>query len=813
MRIISLLVFILIAKCSQSQALVYGREGRSIVFTTLGGQLSTASLHKIRVTPYGNHIVRIQVVRGNEDFFPDNHYEMVESHQWPGELSIKELSAKMNMSTNGKGLGITIDKNDLTLAFSRPGMTGPMLVEKEQVSWEEDTIRVKFKYDAAEHFTGVGHGYFAREESIDLKGKLINRNYGNEHHQQAPLIVPYYLSSKGYGVFLNSTFPNEFNFGKNNSYEFSISGDGRMDYFIIAGPAFADILDRYTKLTGRPRLPLKSFFGLALSDKGNDHNSTEPSDEQWWKDKITAHRKAGFPLDHIVNDNRWRAGGGQRCVSYFDWDRTRYPDPAEYARWVKFNGLITTLDFNRCIAVQSDGWKPSFNLPETKGIEFNTSAPDLTIKEVRDWFWNLAWKKSLNPDLHFPGDALWIDEFDEMGKAPVTMKFENGTTWQEMKNYWFFLVAKALVQEGWDKNFAGTKRPFVWVRGMTAGAQRYATLWSGDITCTYTDMEKQVRGMQLAGLSGFPFWGHDAGGFYLDNSKSEPNDTLYRQWAMAFGSFTPFWKPHGVGLSRWPLDRGDSAKADALLYSEMRYRLIPYIYSYARLANRTGVPIARAMVIGRENDPLAWRSDLQYMWGEEFLVAPNCSNGKNVSVWLPKGEWFDFWTNKKINGGNVIEFPAPIGKLPLFVKAGSIVPMVNYAQSTAFIHDDSLTLHVYTGKDASFNLYEDDGYTENYSSGNEQRNTAINFNQATFTLNIFPVQGSFKNASKERRYIVEFHGSDKPFNVSVNGVVFKTMGNQKQEKGVLWSEKNKILTVIIPRSPVTMKLTIKRTNQ
>src|SRR6185503_12534237 len=177
----------------------------------------------------------------------------------------------------------------------------------------------------------------------------------------------------------------------------------------------------------------------------------------------------------------------------------------------------------------------------------------------------------------------------------LDMRFENGSNWQEMRNYWFFLIAKALVQRGWDKSFKGSKRPFVWVRGMTAGAQRYATLWSGDIKSTYADMQTQVRGMQLSGLSGFPFWGHDAGGFYLDNTS--PNDSIYRQWSMAFGSFTPFWKPHGVGRSRWPLDRSEIVKQDAKLYCELRYRLIPYIYSYAHVANQTGMPMARAMVL------------------------------------------------------------------------------------------------------------------------------------------------------------------------------------------------------------------------
>ncbi len=794
--------------CEAQTDITYIQEGKSIIFTDSQGQ-------RLRLSPYGQSIIRVQEVRKNENFFPDDRYEIVESHQ-QGKLILTEENSFFRVTTNlMDGISVMVNKTSMHLSFYNNGDPVPFLKEKEGIVWKKDTIRSSFSYDKDEHFTGLGHSYLGREASIDLRGRQVSRNYGTEHGQQAPLIVPFYLSNKGYGIFLNSTFPNLFNFGEKGNYEFSIQGDGRMDYFLIFGPDFSKIIDLYTQLTGRPRFPLKSFFGLALSDKGNDHISPDPSDELWWKKKITEHRNAGYPLDHIVNDNRWRAGGGQRCLSYFDWDSIRYPNPHEYAQWVKSNGLIVTLDFNRCIAVQSEGWKPTYNLPQNKGIEFNTSAPDFTKKEVRDWFWNLMWSKSLNPALGYPGDALWIDEFDEMGKAPVTMKFENGTTWQEMRNYWFFLISKSLVQDGWDKSFKGTKRPFVWVRGMTAGAQRYATLWSGDINSTYADMKTQVRSMQLAGLSGFPFWGHDAGGFHDGESKDTPNDSMYSQWSMAFGSFTPFWKPHGVGKTRWPVDRSSSAQTDAKLYSEIRYKLIPYIYTYAHLANETGMPIARAMVIDYQDDSLAWKSDLQYMWGSELLVAPNCSDSNNVTVWLPKGVWFDFWNDEQITGNRKINYPAPIGKLPLFVRGGSIIPMANYALSTAFIHNDSLTFHVYPGNDATFTLYEDDGVTEAYRYKNEKRTTAVSFNQSSFTFRIEAAFGDFNNAPEQRAYQIIFHGVNNPVTFEVNGQNIKTTPPPQQKSTVetmsIWDAKKKTLSVFIPRTTVAKSLVIKRT--
>jgi alpha-D-xyloside xylohydrolase len=783
----------------------HAEQGRSMILTGEKGE-------RLRLTPYGDFIVRVQAVRRGEEFFDDDRYEMVEPHRWPGFLTLVEEPNTIRLTTNSaEGVIARVSKAPMRISFSQTGDRAPFLQELEGIGWRADTIRASFRFDPNEHFTGLGHGYYAREEKLDLRGEVVRRNYGTEHGQQAPLLVPFFLSSKGYGVFLNSTFPNTFDFGKDGLYEFSIAGDGRMDYFVILGPGFRQILDRYTQLTGRPRLPPRAIFGLALSDKGNDHTSPAPSDESWWKAKIAEHRKAGFPLDHIVNDNRWRAGGGTRCESFFDWDPTRYPDPAEYERWILAQGLITTLDFNRCIASRSDLWNPSFNIPRSDSIDFGHSAPDFTRKEVRAWFWNLMWRKSLNPALAFPGDALWIDEFDEMGKTPVSMVCGNGRTWREMRNYWFFLIAKSLVQEGWDTDFHGTKRPFVWVRGMTAGGQRYATLWSGDIKPTYADMRRQVRGMQLAGLSGFPFWGHDAGGFYDWEGKKGPDDAMYRQWSMAFGSFTPFWKPHGVGQSRWPLDRSPEAQNTARLFCALRYSLMPYTYTYAHDASASGLPLARAMVVEHQNDPLAWKYDLQYMWGDRILVAPNCSDGDSVNVWLPGGVWFDLWSEARLEGNRVITVDAPTGYLPLFVKAGSIIPMAPAAMSTAFMRNDSLTIHVFPGRDAEFVLYEDDGRTEAYRGAGGSRSTTMSYVESTRSLTIAPATGHYEGEPGHRVLRIDFHGYAKPVCFEVNGVLMKQLPQKTAttgpEEGTLWEAG--VMSVFLKPLLVTSGLSIR----
>ncbi|MEW7292138.1 glycoside hydrolase family 31 protein [Aquimarina sp. 2304DJ70-9] len=736
---------------------------------------------KLRLTPYGDKMIRAQYAIPMDDFFDDDHYEMVTSHNWSGELILEEGKDTYEVSMAGEpSLTLYINKKTLALDYQFDGKS--ILKENSSFTATEKDLKISFVNDSSEHFTGLGHSYFGRAESIDLKGKSHARNYGSHEQEQAPLIVPFYLSSKGYGIFLNSTFENYFNFGEDKKHEFGINTygfKGQMDYFFILGPSIKEVLQQYVSLTGKPRLPQKSIFGLQLSDKGHDHNSSTPSDEQWWKNTIKKHKTAGFPLDHVVNDNRWRAGGGKRCESYIEWDKGRYPNPQSYKKWLDDQGLTMTIDFNRCIGQYSEGWKPSFNIPVTDSINFKESAPDLTNADFRKWFWDVFYQKSLDPKLKYPGDGLWIDEFDEMGHAPKDMVLANGRSSAEMRNYWFFLIAKALVQEGWDRQIGEDKRPYVWVRGMTAGAQRYATLWSGDILPNHTDMKLQIRGMQLAGLSGFPFWGHDAGGFYDWDKKTGPDEQLYQQWAMAMGAFSPIWKPHGMGSSRWPLDRSDQSQQVAKKYSDLRYSLMPYTYTYAYQAHETGIPLVRAMILDYGTNEKAWTYDLQYLWGEHMLIAPSSTKDNIVDLWLPEGGWYDFWSEQFYAKETKLSYNTLHNEYPIYIKAGAIIPMTPPAISMTDIKENELTIHVYTGADGEFTLYEDDGTSEKYRTKNENRKTMFTYDNTLKKFAIQPSKGGFEGANSSRIYTLVIHGLANTESVKINGSISNNINFQK----------------------------------
>lgn len=702
----------------------------------------------LRVSWYGDAIVRLQTAHDGEPFLPDDHYEMVETHGWPGDTRIDVTDEFVFMRS--ARMRIAIDRNTLATRFYQGDGAMPILQEQAGARRADRARIVRFEPRSGERFTGLGHGFFARATSIELTGDVIERNYGSAPGEQAPLIVPFYLSSLGYGVFLNSTFPNRFAMNAGGDYSMAIDTygfDGQLDYFFIAGPKLTDVLDRYTQLTGRPRLPMTAMFGLQLSDKAHDHSSATPSDERWWQAKIAAHREAGLPLDHVVNDNRWRAAGGKRCESKLEWDRSRYPDPRSWKQWLDKRGLVTSIDFNRCIASHSDGWQPAFNLPPIDNIEFADSAPDLSNADFRRWFWQIFYEKSLDPALAYPGDALWIDEFDEQGAAPMDIILANGRSFAEMRNYWFFLIAKALIADGWDKSDI-RRRPFVWVRGMTAGAQRYATLWSGDIKPNDEDMAAQVRAMQLAGLAGFPFWGHDAGGFFDWDKGVGPDESLYRRWAIALGSFAPIWKPHGMGASRWPLDRSPQSLDTARTFARLRYELMPYLYSVAHGAADTGMPIARAMLLEYPEHDEAWQHDLQYLFGPDLLVVPRVGGARTLA-WLPAGRWYSIWDARHYAGDQVLDLSDDAPVMPVLARAGAVIPKRDYVPSTAFIDKTRLTIDVYTGADGEFRLVEDDDRTEDYRMG-ERRITWLRYDDRAKALTIEAAEGSYADAPDYR---------------------------------------------------------------
>ncbi|MET9552653.1 TIM-barrel domain-containing protein [Streptomyces sp. NPDC006645] len=813
-------------------------EGRSVTVTTETGQ-------RLRLTAYGDQMIRVRAVRSGESFFSDTRYEMVEPRNHTamgGSLSLTVTGDTLELRTGAaNGLRVVLRRKPLRLEFySRSD--GALLAKEDTargIVWSgtnQSVVSEVFASPSAEErFLKAGHGTLGRSPRIDRTGDTVSHNYADASatnpDNQAPGIVPLYLSSKGYGVFFNTTFDTTFSFGGNGGYGFSAdahdAGGARpqLDYFLINGPRFVQLLDRYTQLTGRPRLPRRSIFGLHMSDK----NFAGVSDQNWWREKIGRHRDAGFPFDHQVNDNRWREGSGSWSGSWFEFSADRWPDPAGYRKWADDNGVTVTLDYNRNNSNEMAGWRGgpppgfSFAAADLRNVKESNAVPDWSNPDARAWVWKVFWDKALDPSLGHPGDGLWIDETDDLHTIPYTARTADGRTWAEARNAYFLNLHKGVGEEGWDPSGAGhigsAKRPWTWSRGATAGQQRYGHYWTGDISQTYDEMRAQIRGMQTAGLGGFPFANIDGGGFGEGGTVS---DAFYRNWPVAWSSLSPIWRPHssasteehGKKASRWPLDQSAQAQADFRRYGQLRYRLMPYIYTLAHQAAATGLPMARAMVLDYQDRPRAYSRDLQYLWGPSLLVAPITSDGAGVqNVWLPAGtRWYDFWTEAQHSGSDTgdLSHTARTGETPLFVRAGAILPGYPYAQSTAYLTGRQLELDVYTGADGAFEVIEDDGVSEAYRTDGRTSVTRLTFTDASTRVVVAHPRGTYEGAPGERRYVIRLHGLSAPVGMRVNGggtlPAFTSEAAallSENGTGCVWNAETEILSIVTAEIPVS----------
>ena len=266
------------------------------------------------------------------------------------------------------------------------------------------------------------------------------------------------------------------------------------------------------------------------------------------------------------------------------------------------------------------------------------------------------------------------------------------------------------------------KRVTILTRSAFPGQQRFATInWSGDIGWSWDTYKRQIVAGLNYNLTGMPFWTTDIGGFFRpgrDQYTDEKYHEILTRW-FQWGAFNPVFRSHGYQTETEPWKYGEKVESNMRKMLNLRYRLIPYIYSEAWKITHDNSTMMRPLLMDFKNDPQAIDQAFQYMFGKYILVAPITEPGvKDWNVYLPKGQnWFDFWTNQSYSGGNTISTPAPLDLIPLFIKEGSIIPMGNLIQHTQSVQD-TLEIRIYTGKNASFKLYNDEGDNYNYEKGN-----------------------------------------------------------------------------------------------
>ncbi|MEJ5201990.1 MAG: TIM-barrel domain-containing protein, partial [Anaerolineales bacterium] len=472
--------------------------------------------------------------------------------------------------------------------------------------------------------------------------------------------IPFFMSTRGYGMFINTSFPVTVRIGDLTAAALSLIVDyaPMLDTYLIYGPTLKQILKRYTQITGDPQMPPKWSFGHWM---GRITYTSQEEVERTARE-LRAHR---IPTDVMHIDTGWF-----KTINNCDleFDPVRFPDPAGMTARLKEMGFHLSLWQTCNIPVNNSLY---LELKDIKGLvlreqgvpynrpgyEDDCGMPDLTNPEV------VAFLQEKYRKLFRQGVSAIKVDFGE-GAPPdgVYHRFPS----RAMRCLYPLLYNKLVFEV--SEEFFGKGNALIWARSAWAGSQRYPLHWSGDGSATWRDLPCTLRSGLSLGLSGFVFWSHDIGGFI-----GNPTPELYSRWVQ-LAAFTSHARAHGEP-PREPWYYGERAEAIYRRYMELRYRLIPYIYSQAVECVRQSLPMLRALVLEFQDDPTVATIEDEYLFGDSFLVAPIMTPSNERMVYLPEGQWIDYWSKRVVPGNRWLKVKAPLEKLPLWVRAGSIIPM------------------------------------------------------------------------------------------------------------------------------------------
>jgi len=597
-------------------------------------------------------------------------------------------------------------------------------------------------YGLGQHQAGVWN---YRGEAVDISQD--NTNIG----------IPFFLSSKGYGIFWNNASRSRFNNRFLSALYLSSEAADEMDYYFLYGPEFDHIIGGYRELTGAPPLFGKWAYGFWQSK--NKYNTQEEL-------LAVAHkyRQLRIPADCLVQDWFWWNTMGEPV-----FDKARYSDPpgmVEDLHKNHFHLMISVWPYFRSgTKTYDDMDKRGFFIDKTKVAAFHPAGMalyDAFNPEARKFYWNLMDQALFKIGV----DAWWLDTTepeteDRETNVLVTSKtfLGNGARYANA----YPLMTTEGVYQG-QRGETDKKRVFILSRSAFAGGQRNAAaVWSGDVNSDWMFFKKQIPAGLNYSVSGLPYWTTDIGGFVSGNPGDPGYRELFMRW-FQFGVFNPILRVHGTRSTNqnelWSY--GTEAQKILASYDTLRYRLLPYIYSLAWMGTSQGYTPMRGLIMDFRTDEHSAAISDQFMFGPAFLVNPVTDPGVDSRrVYLPKAKWHDFWRGSSVEGSRMVDASAPIDKLPLFVRAGSIVPMGPEKEWSTEKPEDPIELRVYRGADGDFTLYEDENDGYNYEKG-VYATIPLHWDDAKQTLTIGERKGTFPGMLMERRlqivFVRENHG-------------------------------------------------------
>ena len=514
-----------------------------------------------------------------------------------------------------------------------------------------------------------------------------------------------------------------------------------VDYTLFIGTA-DEAIAAYRDLTGEvPMLPQWAF--------GYVHCRERYKSQKELLENAATFRQRNLPIDLIVQDWQYWGKYGWNAMRF---DEAHYPDPAammDSLHRMNMHLMLSVwskVDPNSEVGHQMT--EKGYYIPKTSWIDFFN--PDAAA-----FYWKNFSERLLKP---YGIDAWWQDATEPENDDLVGRRVNNQTIPGEVfRNVYPLLVSKT-VYEG-CRNDAPERRNMIFTRSAFPGIQRYGSVfWSGDVGNDWETLRRQiVSGLGLVS-TGLPWWTYDAGGFFRPGNQYNNPDYIecMLRWIQA-GTFLPLMRVHGYMSDTEPWRYGKEAEQIIAKYLEIRYRLLPYIYSEAARVSYDGSTLMRPLVFDFPDDEEALKQDVEYMFGPSLLIHPVVEKGASTyKSYLPESAsgWYDFWTGKQYAGKQYVETSVNLESMPVFIKGGSILPWGPAKQYSAEKSDEPLALRIYPGADATFCLYEDEGTNHNYESGAYSQ-IPITWDEAKQTLTIGKRQGSFEGMQKKRTFTIE----------------------------------------------------------
>lgn len=578
-----------------------------------------------------------------------------------------------------------------------------------------------------ESIYGLGEHFGPMNRVGDTLRLWISEGVGNSTGRVYKT-VPFYVSTRGYGVFYNHIHPMTFWVGSKEKSKVQVAvEEKKLDYYLFTGN-IKDVLNSYTSLTGRSPVPPKFSFGTWISRMSY-------LSQQEIIDVANTLREKKFPADVIHMDVSWFTTDW-KC----DWqfDETRFPDHETMCRELHDNGFRFSLWQAPYVLKGTAPWKEASArklIAKTKAPfsftgQFEAAPIDFTNPEAVSWF-----KTQLIKPLLEAGVDVIKTDFGE-GIQP-SMQFAEGDG-HALHNVYLLLYNKAVYEI--TQEVHGEDNAMVWGRSAYAGSQRYPVQWSGDNAATFGSMQGSLRGGLSYGLSGFTFWSQDTGGFV-----GEPTDELAIRWTQ-LSIFQSHIRYHGCYPFREPWQYAEDTQDILREYLNYRYRLIPYLYSESIESAASGLPVLRPLVIDYQNDRTTHAIDDQFMSGRSILVAPVMREDGNRSVYLPEGVWYDFFSKESKEGRQWITQDCPIDRIPIWLKGGSVIPFGPVVQSTSELTDETpleLVILLDQDKRASgvFNLNKQSSISITVESKNGQVLVAVGNGLSVENIRVFAQAG------------------------------------------------------------------------